>query len=97
MIGCPQTPPPIDALPLPVELVPMIERGPPEAAAWVWLAIVTILIVFELWVTFKPPKTLSTWLRKWTKRFWWMKWLGISAFAFLIYHLFLAIRAVWRF
>ena len=77
MLRCPQASAPV------VE-----DAGPPEAAAWVWLTILAILIVFELWATFKPPKTLSQWLRKWTRRFRWVRWLGIFALSFLLYHLF---------
>ena len=78
-LTCPQTAPPV------VE-----SAGPPEAAAWVWLIIVGLLIGFELWATWTGHHTLSDWLRKYTRqrRWRWLKWLGVGALTFLIYHLF---------
>ena len=80
MISCPQPAPPV----LSVE-----EGGLPDSAAWVWLALLGLLIGFELWATLTDRPTLSDWLRKYRgqRRWRWLSWLIGGSLLFLIYHL----------
>ena len=58
----------------------------PDPAAWVWLTIVVLVMVYELWAVWtKKPKTLSEWLR----RHFWARLLGVSALIAFIVHIFL--------
>ena len=54
-----------------------------DPAAWAWLAILGIVVVFEAWAVKTRNRTLSQWL--WRHR--WAKWFGIIGLSAFIVHM----------
>jgi hypothetical protein len=61
-----------------------------DPAAWVWLAILGLVIPFELWAVTTHGRTLSQWLR--AHRF--VKWLAVVALSAFVLHILFERRAV---
>jgi len=52
------------------------------------LVLLGLVIVFDVWALHTQHRTISQLLQRFSRAWWWFKWLGITALAFLAWHVF---------
>jgi hypothetical protein len=58
-----------------------------DTTGWAWAFLLGLVAVLE----FLLPRTLSQWTQKKSKKWIWFRWVGVGAFAVLVWHLFFGI------
>ena len=53
-----------------------------------WLVVLLIIPIFEVWALKTGRRTLSQWIRKVFRRRRWVRWLGLGLLGWLAVHLF---------
>lgn len=56
----------------------------PMSSAWGWVILIAVIVVLDVVLT----RTLSQWTQEQSRKWRWFRFLGVTAFAVLVWHLF---------